>query len=354
MHCKYCGEKIKKGYYCSRCGKPTYNINSQFDTQFYQNVTSYRDVTRREERGMSIAALVLGIIGLGAWLLPFIGFPVIITGLVLGILGKNKGGRGFAIAGIVLCIITLFLTSINAGIGACIGLRNEFEKQEASNEIDFQSISEEIERKSKEQGQINESIINREEDNFIRTYKVSADEQLSEDEIEDLVNKLQAKAYVYSSMAWVTHEKNDAGEWLIEIWLPNISNDVIYEDIIANTSLQFIANFGTSEEEILVTDANIESVSSGVNIDENGEKDYVVNVIFDDEGAKLLEEGTARYVNDTIYIVYDEEVISAPVVREAITGGEAEIAGLSSYEEAENLASCIRIGKLDVTLEEVD
>jgi hypothetical protein len=71
--------------------------------------------------GKAIAALCLGLFGLIAWFLPIIGFPVTITGLVLGF--KSLGGprRGMATAGIVLCIIGLVFTTANAAIGAYLG-----------------------------------------------------------------------------------------------------------------------------------------------------------------------------------------------------------------------------------------
>ena len=44
---------------------------------------------------------------------------------------------------------------------------------------------------------------------------------------------------------------------------------------------------------------------------------------------------------------------SNPTVQQAITGGQASISGMTSYEEAENLASTIRIGSLSLELEEL-
>ena len=52
-------------------------------------------------------------------------------------------------------------------------------------------------------------------------------------------------------------------------------------------------------------------------------------------------------------IVYDDEVISYPTVQQAITGGTAQISGMANYEEAESLASQIRIGSLSLKLEEM-
>ena len=45
--------------------------------------------------------------------------------------------------------------------------------------------------------------------------------------------------------------------------------------------------------------------------------------------------------------------LSAPTVQEAITGGQAEINGMDGVEEAQNLASYIRIGSLSLELEEL-
>lgn len=76
-----------------------------------------------QDKGMSIASMVLGIIGLLAWCIPLFGYPITIVGLVLGIKGKNKGGRGMAIAGIVMSIIGLIATVINSALGAMMAIR---------------------------------------------------------------------------------------------------------------------------------------------------------------------------------------------------------------------------------------
>lgn len=73
-------------------------------------------------QGLSIASLVLGIVGFVAWCLPLVGYPVTITGLVLGIVAKNKGAKGMAVAGIILSSITLVLTLINSVLGALINV----------------------------------------------------------------------------------------------------------------------------------------------------------------------------------------------------------------------------------------
>ena len=71
-----------------------------------------------EQKGQSIASLVLGLCGLVAWCIPLFGYPVSIIGLIMGILGSKKGGKGMAIAGIILSVICLIATLINSVLGA--------------------------------------------------------------------------------------------------------------------------------------------------------------------------------------------------------------------------------------------
>lgn len=71
--------------------------------------------------GKAVASLVLGIIGLIAWIIPIIGAPINIVGLVMGIKNRTGKNKGLAIAGIVLCIIGLIATIVNGAIGAYKG-----------------------------------------------------------------------------------------------------------------------------------------------------------------------------------------------------------------------------------------
>lgn len=71
------------------------------------NQNNSYQVPQEEEKGMSIASMVLGIVGFIAWCLPIAGYPVTIVGIVLGVKGMKKGGKGMAIAGIIMCTITL-------------------------------------------------------------------------------------------------------------------------------------------------------------------------------------------------------------------------------------------------------
>ena len=75
-----------------------------------------------QSNGKAIASLVLGLVGIVAWIIPLIGFPVTIVGLILGIVGRNCEKKGLAVAGIVLSAIFLAVTLFNSILGAIIGI----------------------------------------------------------------------------------------------------------------------------------------------------------------------------------------------------------------------------------------
>lgn len=71
--------------------------------------------------GKATASLVLGIMSLIAWLLPLIGFPVSIIGLIMGLYGRNSDRVGSANIGLCLSIIGLVICVANSAIGAYMG-----------------------------------------------------------------------------------------------------------------------------------------------------------------------------------------------------------------------------------------
>lgn len=84
--------------------------------------TSMSNVTaKKQNTGASITSLVLGIVSMLAWIIPLLGFPCSVTGLILGIVSKAKKAGGTATTGIVLSSVGLFFTIINSVLGAIIG-----------------------------------------------------------------------------------------------------------------------------------------------------------------------------------------------------------------------------------------
>jgi hypothetical protein len=60
----------------------------------------------------SVTSFALGMIGLVTWFFPYLSVPLTATGLLLGILGiRGHAKRNTAIAGVILCGISLLLTA---------------------------------------------------------------------------------------------------------------------------------------------------------------------------------------------------------------------------------------------------
>jgi len=76
-----------------------------------------------------------------------------------------------------------------------------------------------------------------------------------------------------------------------------------------------------------------------------------VSIKFNAEGAKLFEAATEANINKQLAIVLDDVVISAPVVQQRIPGGDAQITGKFSTEDANKLAIMLRAGALPVSVE---
>jgi protein-export membrane protein SecD len=75
-----------------------------------------------------------------------------------------------------------------------------------------------------------------------------------------------------------------------------------------------------------------------------------VSLELTDEGAKIFADLTRRNVNKRIAIYLDGAPISAPVVREEITGGKAEISGNFTPSAAKELAGRLNAGALPVPI----
>jgi protein-export membrane protein SecD len=78
--------------------------------------------------------------------------------------------------------------------------------------------------------------------------------------------------------------------------------------------------------------------------------DWVVNFTFNSVGARRFADVTRANVNHRFAIVLDDKVISAPVIREPITGGRGQISGAFNAQSANDLAVLLRAGALPAPL----
>ena len=178
------------------------------------------------------------------------------------------------------------------------------------------------------------------------TYQVVDDNPSAED-MSDTIYKLQKRVEGYSTEASVYQVGDDR----ITVEIPGVSDaNAILEDLGNPGSLEFQLPDGT----VYMTGDQVADAQAGTTTDSYGNKQYVVQLTLTDEGAKTFGEVTSENVGKALPIVYDGEVISYPTVQEAITGGTAQISGQSTFEEAQTLATQIRIGSLSLQLSELE
>ena len=208
------------------------------------------------------------------------------------------------------------------------------------------------------------------------TYQVKGETPSAED-MSDTIYKLQKRVEQYSTEATVYQEGDDR----ISIEIPGVTDaNEILSELGQPGSLYFIKekdsdgnpNYGldTSGHYVLAKDieelkeegsvvlngTDVKSAKAGAYQDQtSGASKNVVELSMTKEGTQKFAEATkaAKAADETIAIYYDGELISVPNVDVEITDGQAVIEGNMSYEEAEQLASTIRIGGLSVELEEI-
>ncbi len=204
------------------------------------------------------------------------------------------------------------------------------------------------------------------------TYEAAKDDPTDE-EMSDAIYKLQLRADVYSTEANVYKE----GSSRITVEIPGVEDaETILNELGNPGALYFVYGPGnitadstsksgyrlarTIEEikeanEIVLSGNDISDAKAGSEQSQSyvSSREYVVQLFLTSEGAEKFAEATAKSVGKQIAIIYDNTVVSAPRVNQAITGGTAVITGMSNYDEADVLASTIRIGALPIELREI-
>ncbi len=169
----------------------------------------------------------------------------------------------------------------------------------------------------------------------------------SQEDMDDTIYKLQQRVTQYSTEANVYQQ----GLNRINVEIPGVTNaNEILEDLGTPGSLYFMdEDYNTVLEGTDIASAEGVSTTNST----TGAREYIVELTMTDEGAEKFQEATAANIGSVIYIVYDGEIVSAPTVQAEISGGKAQISGMESLEEAQNLAAYIRIGSLSLELNEI-
>ena len=189
-------------------------------------------------------------------------------------------------------------------------------------------------------------------------------------EMADTIEKMRLRAEIFSTESEVYQE----GLNRVVVDIPDVKDaDAVLKQLGSAGSLQFIPVEGNitrqadgtyklnksieelaKEKKIAVDGADIATAKAqSVKGDAGVGVQYIVELELNAKGANKFAKATQDNLGKQIAIVYDGNVISAPVVQTVITEGKAQISGQDSMEEAERLASIIRVGALPLELKEV-
>jgi protein-export membrane protein SecD len=164
------------------------------------------------------------------------------------------------------------------------------------------------------------------------------------------------------------------GENRIVVQLPGLKDPDRFKEVIGKTAkLQFrlvdqsmpvaqalatrapvdseiLPERGNPAQKFLVQDqvivAGEDLTDAQVGFDQYNKSEPVISFRFNTNGAKQFARVTTENVNKPFAIVLDNEVLSAPVIREPITGGSGQISGNFTTQSAQDLALLLRSGAL--------
>ena len=225
------------------------------------------------------------------------------------------------------------------------------------------------------------------------TYEVVGDENPSKEDMNDTIFKLQQRVEQYSTEAQVYQEgskrinieipgASDANKILEELGQPGNLYFISHLDKDGNENYTYHSGFTTDADgnvtmeedgvigwqlnksiEELLADGSIvlsgDQVASSQVVGQNddyGKQEPVVSLEFTKEGGEAFAEATKKAFNnnqDTIAIYYDGRFISVPSVKAEILDGKSVISGGFTFEEADRVATNIRVGSLKLQLQEL-
>ncbi len=210
------------------------------------------------------------------------------------------------------------------------------------------------------------------------TYQI-VDKNPSKKDLNDTVAKLEERAETYST----EYAVYPVGDDRITVEIPGVYDaDAVLKDLGSPGSLYFIVqkdadgneNYSYDQSKgdyvlnksiedlvadgsVILTGNDVKSSDATYNTDQKtNSKEPVVQISLKDNAAEIFGDATTKAAanNESIGIYYDDHFISVPGVDEAITGGNCIIRGQKDYEEAEQLATFIRIGAINLELKELE
>lgn len=215
------------------------------------------------------------------------------------------------------------------------------------------------------------------------TYQVVGDTPSTED-LNDTVTKLQKRIENELGSDSSTTEASvyPVGDDRITVEIPGVKDaNALLEELGTPGSIYFIKQTDASGNQNYTYDSSIGNYKLNYELDDliangsvilqgsdvksatatnqqnqtTGATQAVVSISFTDKGTKAFADATtaAYAAGQSIGIYYDGQFVSVPKVNAAITDGKCVIEGMKTFDEADSLASYIRIGGLNLKLKEL-
>lgn len=215
------------------------------------------------------------------------------------------------------------------------------------------------------------------------TYQVVGDKPSTED-LNDTVTKLQKRIENELGSDSSTTEASvyPVGDDRITVEIPGVKDaNALLEELGTPGSIYFIKQTDASGNQNYTYDSSIGNYKLNYELDDliangsvilqgsdvksanatnqqnqtTGATQAVVSISLTDKGTKAFADATtaAYAAGQSIGIYYDGQFVSVPKVNAAITDGKCVIEGMKTFDEADSLASYIRIGGLNLELKEL-
>ena len=211
------------------------------------------------------------------------------------------------------------------------------------------------------------------------TYRI-VDDNPSQKDLDDTLAKLEERAESYST----EYSVYPVGDDRITVEIPGVYDaNAVLQDLGSPGSLYFIKHYdsegnanynydSTAGDYVLTTDIDtliangsvvltgndVKSSNAGYNTNKTtSSSEPVVELSFNDDAAEIWEAATSEAYNnskDSIGVYYDDHFISVPSVSAVISDGNCVINGMENYEAAEKRATFIRVGAINLELEELE
>ena len=154
---------------------------------------------------------------------------------------------------------------------------------------------------------------------------------------------------------------NFEGKDRIVVELPGIKDTKQAIDLIGKTAQLLFARLQTPEvsatdsADVLVpTDlTGADLAESSVTFDKTGGQPSV-SITFTKEGGEKFAKITEENLGRQVAIILDNEIVSSPMVQEKITGGQAQITGNFTLDEAKKLSIQLNAGALPVPIKLIE